>query len=170
VPRRQHTTATCRGVCSAAAFRRDSWAALDAPVCGDGPSGVGDPDDGRNHLGRLVIFARYLPGATWRRANRHGCAYCEPCPTMWKVSFPICCTRPDAKPSVILQMLRQRLQSPLSSSCGRLFRSMAALAGIRDINVYEGQAAIEWEQILNRPHAYSGKSGGRQHRIVTQCR
>ncbi len=64
---------------------------------------------------------------------------------------------PGDRCRIILQMLRQGLQSPLTSSCGRLFDAMAALAGIRDVNVYEGQAAIEWEQLLEPDQgAYSG--------------
>jgi len=45
------------------------------------------------------------------------------------------------------QMLSRNLNSPLTSSCGRLFDAVAALVGLRDIVSYEGQAALELEQI-----------------------
>ena len=55
---------------------------------------------------------------------------------------------PEREVRVILQMLRRGINSPLTSSCGRLFDAVAALVGIRDRNVYEGQATIELEQAL----------------------
>jgi hydrogenase maturation protein HypF len=47
---------------------------------------------------------------------------------------------------VLVQMMQRGLNSPLTSSCGRLFDGVAALAGLRDRIAYEGQAAIELEQ------------------------
>jgi hydrogenase maturation protein HypF len=58
---------------------------------------------------------------------------------------------PSDRWQVVLQMLRRGVHSPLTSSCGRLFDAVSALIGFRDINIYEGQAAIELEQLLE-PH------------------
>jgi hydrogenase maturation protein HypF len=44
-------------------------------------------------------------------------------------------------------MIRQGVNSPLTSSCGRLFDSVAAIAGVRNEVAYEGQAAVELEAV-----------------------
>ena len=49
---------------------------------------------------------------------------------------------------IVLAMLERNLNSPLTSSCGRLFDAVSALAGVRDVVTYEGQAAIELEQAI----------------------
>ncbi|MDO9547965.1 MAG: carbamoyltransferase HypF [Candidatus Marinimicrobia bacterium] len=50
------------------------------------------------------------------------------------------------KISMILKMLENRFNSPITSSCGRLFDGVAAIAGLRNVVNYEGQAAVEFEQ------------------------
>ena len=49
------------------------------------------------------------------------------------------------KASMLAEMMRKNVNSPLTSSCGRLFEGVSALLSIRDVNAYEGQAAIELE-------------------------
>jgi hydrogenase maturation protein HypF len=52
------------------------------------------------------------------------------------------------KVEILLQMLERGINSPLTSSCGRLFDAMAALAGLRQAVNYEAQAAIELEMAI----------------------
>lgn len=59
--------------------------------------------------------------------------------------------------SVIRRMVDKNFNTPMTSSAGRLFDAVAALLGVRDDVTYEGQAAIELEQIARSGHvnAYS---------------
>jgi hydrogenase maturation protein HypF len=52
---------------------------------------------------------------------------------------------PREKIKIIQSMLVNGFNSPLTSSCGRLFDAISAILGIREKISYEGQAAIELE-------------------------
>ena len=51
-----------------------------------------------------------------------------------------------------MAMIDRGVNSPLTSSCGRLFDAVASLAGIRDVMSFEGQAPMELEMAIDAPH------------------
>ena len=60
------------------------------------------------------------------------------------------------KAELVLRMIAQRVNSPLTSSCGRLFDAVAALIGIRQEVSYEAQASIELEMLGRSSTATDG--------------
>ncbi|MCX8006693.1 MAG: carbamoyltransferase HypF [Coriobacteriia bacterium] len=81
----------------------------------------------RMALGVLAAFGLVEhPGAVWLRKR----------------------LRPHEEDTV-LRMVERGINTPLTSSAGRLFDAVAALAGVRDDALYEGQAAIELEAVAD---------------------
>ncbi|MCU7852047.1 MAG: carbamoyltransferase HypF [Candidatus Thiodiazotropha sp. (ex Monitilora ramsayi)] len=104
-----------------------------------------------HRLGSLKPIA--LPGGTqairqpWRNAfsHLHMAFGWERVVSQWGELEPVqWLNRQPVK--TLMQMITGEINSPLSSSCGRLFDGVAALLGIcRESISYEGQAAIELE-------------------------
>jgi hydrogenase maturation protein HypF len=61
------------------------------------------------------------------------------------VDHPVARVLPDTEKPLFARMLTRGINSPLTSSCGRLFDAVAALLNLRHIVSYDGQGAIELE-------------------------
>jgi hydrogenase maturation protein HypF len=139
---------------------------LDGPVIGLSFDGTGYGTDGRIWGGEVLIveahrFTRaahfaYLPmpgGAAaikepWRMAvsylfNTFGKAF-------YDLDLPLFQGLEKEKIRVVLEMISKQVNSPQTSSLGRLFDGVAAILGIRKTVAYEGQAAMELEMAIRK--------------------
>jgi hydrogenase maturation protein HypF len=92
-----------------------------------------------------------LPGgdAAVREPWRMALAYL--CQALGEAAFsldhPVVRRLSDAERRIFGTMLKKGINSPLTSSCGRLFDAVAALLNLRQSVSYDGQAAIELEAL-----------------------
>ena len=134
---------------------------LEGRVIGFALDGTGYGTDGRIWGGE-VLLADYLsferaahlayvplPGGAaairepWRMAVSH--LWASFGPDLLKLPIPLFRQIPQTRVRTVLQMIERQVNSPLTSSCGRLFDAVAALINLRlDVN-YEAQAAVELE-------------------------
>jgi hydrogenase maturation protein HypF len=147
----------------------------DGPVIGVAFDGTGYGTDGTIWGGEFLIaglagFERAghlapvpMPGGAaaikqpWRMAASYlDAAYAGSPP----VGLDVAVRNQEPWPHV-LTMARRGLNSPATSSAGRLFDAAAAILGVRDTINYEGQAAVELEQLAD-----PGEKGGYRAEIT----
>jgi len=69
---------------------------------------------------------------------------------------------------LLLQAVAQQINAPLTSSCGRLFDAVAALALAREWTTYEGQAAAELEAALWRERCATAASAAYRLDVIQE--
>jgi hydrogenase maturation protein HypF len=135
----------------------------DRPVIGLAFDGTGYGDDGTVWGGEVLVaepraFERVaaldpvrMPGsaAAIREPWRMAVSYLESAfgPEGLERDLPLWRTLEPGRAALVGQMVRQAINSPLTSSLGRLFDGVAALAGVRERVAFEGQAAMELEML-----------------------
>ncbi len=67
---------------------------------------------------------------------------------LWNLPIPFVQRLDHRSVEILMRMMKGGINSPLTSSCGRLFDAVAALVGIRQTVTYEAQAAIELEMSI----------------------
>jgi hydrogenase maturation protein HypF len=155
----------------------------EGPVIGVAFDGTGYGADGTIWGGEFLIadlagFSRAgflapvpLPGGAaairqpWRMAAVYlSAAYPEGPPGSLDVM-----RRNEGRWGDVIAVARSGLNSPLTSSAGRLFDAAAAVLGVRDVINYEGQAAVELEQLADPAEQGGypvGISDGEQLRVL----
>jgi hydrogenase maturation protein HypF len=141
------------------------------PVIGVAFDGTGYGTDGTIWGGEFLIadlagFQRAghlvsvpMPGgaAAIRQPWRMAAAYLDAA-GLDAASLPVA-QRNAARWDTIVAMARRKVNAPLTSSAGRLFDAVAALLDVRDEITYEGQAAIELEQLADPDEAGAYHAG-----------
>jgi hydrogenase maturation protein HypF len=74
----------------------------------------------------------------------------------WDIDIPFVRTLDRSRTEKLVRVIERGLHSPLTSSTGRLFDAVAALAGVREHVNYEAQAAIELEAAIEEANEESG--------------
>ena len=141
----------------------------DGPVIGVAFDGTGFGTDGTIWGGEFLVadlasFSRGghlapvpMPGgaAAIRQPWRMAAAYLEAAYPDGLPGGLDVVTRNEQRWADVVTLARRGVNAPVTSSMGRLFDAAAALLGVRDAVNYEGQAAIELEQL-----ASLGERGG----------
>ena len=133
------------------------------PVIGVAFDGTGYGEDGHIWGGEFLLssytgFKRlahlaYLPlpggDAAIRKPARAALAYLWQSGLEWNPNLPSTLALCAEERSALRSQLEHRINTPLTSSMGRLFDVVAALAGVRQKINYEAQAAIELEALVD---------------------
>jgi hydrogenase maturation protein HypF len=144
---------------------------IDGPVIGLAFDGTGYGSDGAIWGGEVLVadeqtFDRaahfaYLPmpgsTAAIKQPWRMGLSYLYAAYGDELVDLPLPFLRciDGERTAIILEMIKKRINAPLTSSLGRLFDGVAALAGLRNEVAFEGQAAMELEMMAASTAEYA---------------
>ena len=74
----------------------------------------------------------------------------------WDLNIPFVRGLDRRRTETLLRLIERGINSPLTSSAGRLFDAVAAVAGVREHVNYEAQAAIELEAVIEDTGEGSG--------------
>ncbi|MFH1675214.1 MAG: carbamoyltransferase HypF [Pseudomonadota bacterium] len=139
---------------------------LDGPVIGLSLDGTGYGTDGRIWGGEVLIVEAHqftraahlayfpMPGGAaaikepWRMAVSY--LYQTFGEAFHDLDLPLLQGLEKKKIRVVLEMISKQVNTPQTSSLGRLFDGVAAILGIRDRVAYEGQAAMELEMAIRK--------------------
>ena len=145
----------------------------DGPVIGVAFDGTGYGTDGTIWGGEFLVadlagFQRGghlvpvpMPGgaAAIRQPWRMAAAYLDAaCPGALADRLDVV-RRNQPRWAAVVAMARKGVNSPVSSSAGRLFDAVASILGVRDAINYEGQAAVELEQLADPGEAGAYRAG-----------
>jgi hydrogenase maturation protein HypF len=136
-------------------------AGLPGPVIGIALDGTGYGTDGQIWGGEVLTVEYHkferaghfayipLPGGAaaikepWRMAV--SALYAAYGTEFLEADFQFLASIPEQKIKILIQMMEKGINTPMTSSCGRLFDVVAAVCGLRNEVAYEGQAAVELE-------------------------
>jgi hydrogenase maturation protein HypF len=134
---------------------------IDGPVIGLSFDGTGYGTDGAIWGGEILVaddkqFKRAahfayvpMPGSAaaikepWRMAVSY--LYDALGQDIWTLDLPLLRDIEVNKLKIVIEMITKRVNSPDTSSLGRLFDGVAAIVGLRNYVAFEGQAAMELE-------------------------
>ncbi|HDQ73551.1 MAG TPA: carbamoyltransferase HypF, partial [Chloroflexi bacterium] len=101
---------------------------------------------------RRAVHLAYVPlpggDVAIRRPYRIALAYLWAAGVPWDDGLAPVAAAPDAERQILLQQLERNLNTVPTSSVGRLYDAVSALAGVRQVINYEAQAAIELEALV----------------------
>ena len=100
---------------------------------------------------RFHLSEMPLPGgdAATHHPARIALAYLFACGMEWETQLPSEQELCSEERTVLRSQLNYHINTPLTTSMGRLFDAVSALIGVRQIASYEGQAAIELENLCD---------------------
>lgn len=116
------------------------------------------PQNGIGSSGfRRIAHLSYMPlpggDAATRRPAKIALAYLWKAGIDWELVLPCTGSLSCEERSILCSQLEHQLNTPLTSSMGRLFDAVASLANVRHTINYEAQAAVELEALADPDEA-----------------